>query len=286
MRSPMRMAFARYVSIGSGRQPRPRATSAAAVTTPSSRRPAPLSTAIASRSGSGRTRTPMSASVARWRIRSSSSAWGCPETRIVLICSGAFEVALKAIEADEDRFRAPLRWSKRELTCLLAPQNPGDPQPDRASHVVAPAVEELGGDVGRLARAHEQHVVGAGAQLGCQRRAEKRIPAVRRPQIHAVEREEPVVHPVNRDARRARAALLARDGSVGDDEPGRAVSASAPRDARTKPVDATTKSVRPSRPIASSRRLARTESPTTSAPERTATAQAIPATTARFVRQK
>ena len=138
--------------------------------------------------------------------------------------SGPFQVALKAIEADEDRFRAPLRWSKRELTCLLAPQNIGDPQPDRSSHVVAPAVEELGGDVGRLARAHEQHVVGAGAQLGCQRRAEKRVAAVRRPQIHAVEREKPVVHPVDRDARRARAPLLARDGSVGDDEPGRAVS--------------------------------------------------------------
>ena len=56
--------------------------------------------------------------------------------------------------------------------------------------------------------------------------------------------------------------------------------------ASRKNVVATTAwSVRPSRSVTSARRLARTDSPTTSAPVNTATAVATPGTTARLVRQ-
>src|SRR5262249_316720 len=61
---------------------------------------------------------------------------------------------------------------------------------------------------------------------------------------------------------------------------------SSPSFCRKNPVEVTAKSVAPILPIKSSRRLARTESPTSNAPARTATAVAKPSTTARFVRQK
>ena len=54
---------------------------------------------------------------------------------------------------------------------------------------------------------------------------------------------------------------------------------------RKKPEPATTESVAPSRFKNRSRKLARTDSPTSAAPARTETAIATPSTTARFVRQ-
>ncbi len=54
---------------------------------------------------------------------------------------------------------------------------------------------------------------------------------------------------------------------------------------RKKPIDEITDSVFPRRLSARSRRLPRTESPTTSAPASTDTAAATPSTTAMLVRQ-
>ena len=57
------------------------------------------------------------------------------------------------------------------------------------------------------------------------------------------------------------------------------------KEALKKPVPLTTYAALPRRPSTRLRKLARTESPTSSAPERTAVAVATPSTTARFVRQ-
>src|SRR5579872_3427404 len=66
---------------------------------------------------------------------------------------------------------------------------------------------------------------------------------------------------------------------------GHAGPSSAASCSRKNPPPVMTDSVLPSRPITRSRRLARTESPTSSAPASTAVAVATPSSTARLVRQ-
>ena len=138
----------------------------------------------------------------------------------------------------------------------------------------------------RLLQPRQQHVARRGAELGAERRRHEHAVA----RLEPVEPPEPLVDAVDEHARRPAAPTAswvtnprvaisgAAAGAVARPDPPRAPPG-------RSPIDETTWPVRPSRDSTRSRRLPRTESPTSSAPPSTDTAAATPRPTARLVRQ-
>ena len=216
---------------------------------------------------------------------------------------GLRQVALEPGQRHEDRQHVSLDGLERELSELRRRHNAVAGETQRAAHAVAPPVERLFRNRPRGLDPHQQRVAFRDPERLGERGSDQR-PSPLRPGAGApVKPPEAVVNAVDLDSTRPLAGSFTRDDALETNhraagrrlgastdasarDPRRRHDANAPASAsRKKRSEAMTTSVAPSRWTSKSRRLSRTDPPTSSAPERTATAAATPAMTARFVRQ-
>ena len=210
--------------------------------------------------------------------------------------SGNLEVLLQTGQRHEDGAHLALLWPQRELADGGARQHPAHGDAHRAAQVFLARVQRLDRNRRRTLQPDQQRGAVTDGKLGSQRGAQEGVPVGRAasppPSGGSARSDRPRRRPPRRRHAGRRPArsrnpappAAARTTRIAPRRRGRRRYPSL-RDSR-KNVDATTAwSVRPSRSVTSALRLARTDSPTMSAPVNTATAVATPSTTARLVRQ-
>ena len=157
-RSPMRMEFARYVSVGITFRPDRSAARVAVSAAASLRIVLRLSTAIAparpapARAGRNRRRAqPREASAPRRRYQA-------PAIRIALRATALIEQRLHPGERHEDRANRSLARAERKLAEILAREHLTHRQPHAPADVLFPAVQRFGWNRGRILDAKDHRL--------------------------------------------------------------------------------------------------------------------------------